>query len=109
MYQENARIISNALTELNIWHVGGKNSPYVWMECPGGLSSWDFFDDLLGRAQVLGTPGSGFGRNGEGFFRLTSFGTREDTLEAMERFRSVYGKVRTDGGKEEDVHAGRAS
>ena len=92
VYQENARIISDALTELNIWHVGGKNSPYVWMECPGGLSSWEFFDDLLNRAQVLGTPGSGFGRNGEGFFRLTSFGTREDTLEAMERFRSVYGR-----------------
>lgn len=92
VYQENARIISDALTELNIWHVGGRNSPYVWMECPGGLSSWEFFDELLSRAQVLGTPGSGFGRNGEGFFRLTSFGTREDTLEAMERFRSVYGR-----------------
>ncbi len=67
VYQENARIISDALTELNIWHVGGRNSPYVWMECPGGLSSWEFFDELLSRAQVLGTPGSGFGRNGEGF------------------------------------------
>lgn len=70
----------------------GKNSPYIWMECPGGRSSWEFFDDLLERAQVLGTPGSGFGRNGEGFFRLTAFGTPEDTAEAMERFRAVYGR-----------------
>lgn len=92
MYQSNARRISDTLEELDIWHVGGKNSPYIWMECPGGRSSWEFFDDLLERAQVLGTPGSGFGRNGEGFFRLTAFGTPEDTAEAMERFRAVYGR-----------------
>lgn len=92
VYQSNARRISDTLEELDIWHVGGKNSPYIWMECPGGRSSWEFFDDLLERAQVLGTPGSGFGRNGEGFFRLTAFGTPEDTAEAMERFRAVYGR-----------------
>ena len=92
VYQSNARRISDTLEELDIWHVGGKNSPYIWMECPGGRSSSEFFDDLLERAQVLGTPGSGFGRNGEGFFRLTAFGTPEDTAEAMERFRAVYGR-----------------
>ena len=90
VYQENARIISDTLTRLGIWHVGGENSPYLWLECPNGMDSWTFFDDLLERAHVVGTPGSGFGKNGDGFFRLTSFATREATEEAMRRFAEQY-------------------
>ena len=92
VYQENAGIITDTLTSLGIWHVGGKNSPYVWMQCPDGMKSWEFFDDLLDKAHVVGTPGSGFGKNGEGFFRLTAFGTKANTAEAMERIRMVYGR-----------------
>lgn len=92
IYQENARVISRALTELGIWHIGGKNSPYIWMQCPRNMDSWTFFDDLLSKAQVVGTPGAGFGKNGEGFFRLTAFGTPEGTREAMERIAVVYGR-----------------
>lgn len=90
-YQKNANIISDTLSRLGIWHVGGKNSPYIWMECPNHMSSWEFFDDLLSRANVVGTPGSGFGENGDGFFRLTSFGTEAATQKAMERIQKVYG------------------
>ncbi|MBR5031846.1 MAG: LL-diaminopimelate aminotransferase, partial [Clostridia bacterium] len=64
-------------------------APYIWMQCPGGLSSWGFFDMLLQKAQVVGTPGAGFGANGEGYFRLTAFGTREDTYEAVRRLETV--------------------
>ena len=90
VYLENARVITETLEELGIWHIGGKNSPYIWMRCPGGMKSWDFFDDLLQKANVAGTPGSGFGKNGEGFFRLTAFGTKENTKKAMERMKKVY-------------------
>ena len=86
-YKENAKLISLTLDECNIWHVGGKNSPYIWLKCPNNMKSWEFFDYLLENIQVVGTPGSGFGKNGEGFFRLTSFGSRENTKEAMERFK----------------------
>lgn len=92
IYQENAKIITETLTELGIWHVGGKNSPYIWMQCPNEMKSWEFFDDLLRKTQVAGTPGSGFGKNGEGFFRLTAFGTKDNTTEAMERIRKAYGR-----------------
>ena len=92
VYQENARIMTETLEELGIWHIGGKNSPYIWMQCPNGMTSWEFFDDLLEKANVVGTPGSGFGKNGEGFFRLTAFGTTANTREAMERMKKVYGK-----------------
>lgn len=92
VYRENARIMSQALQEMGIWFVGGSNSPYLWLECPNGMSSWEFFDDLLHRAHVVGTPGSGFGKNGEGFFRLTAFGTVENTREAMARMRKLYCK-----------------
>ena len=91
IYQNNAKVISAALTDLKIWHIGGKNSPYIWMQCPDGMDSWTFFDDLLHRAQVVGTPGAGFGKNGEGFFRLTAFGTPEAAREAMERIKRCYG------------------
>ncbi len=84
-YRGNAKIISDVLDGLGIWYTGGKNSPYIWMKCPNGMDSWSFFDYLLGNAAVVGTPGSGFGKNGEGYFRLTAFGTHENTSEAMHR------------------------
>ena len=86
-YKENARIISNTLKELGIWFTGGKNSPYIWFKCPGNMSSWKFFDYLLNKINIVGTPGSGFGKNGEDFFRLTAFGNKSDTIEAMKRLR----------------------
>ncbi|WP_294148675.1 LL-diaminopimelate aminotransferase [uncultured Clostridium sp.] len=90
VYQENAGVITQTLTELGIWYVGGKNSPYIWLQCPNGMKSWDFFDELLEKAHVVGTPGSGFGKNGEGFFRLSAFGTLENTREAMERMKKMW-------------------
>ena len=84
-YIVNARIIAELLTKKGISFTGGKNSPYLWLKCPGGMKSWDFFDFLLENAQVVGTPGAGFGDAGKGYFRLTSFGSRESTLEAVSR------------------------
>lgn len=92
-YQENARIISDALDELGIYYTGGKNSPYIWLECPKGMGSWEFFDLLLTKANVVGTPGAGFGKNGEGFFRLTSFGDREKTITAVERLKKLFAET----------------
>lgn len=91
VYMKNAKLISDTLNELNIWHTGGINSPYIWLKCPGG-DSWAFFDKLLKEANVVGTPGVGFGKNGEGFFRLTAFNNYENTLEAMRRIKSVLTK-----------------
>ena len=88
-YKENARIIASALDELGIYYTGGKNSPYIWLECPNGMGSWEFFDYLLQNAQVVGTPGEGFGKCGEGYFRLTSFGDRDNTIEAVERIKAL--------------------
>jgi len=88
-YLENARIIAETLTELGIWFTGGKNSPYIWLECPNKMSSWEFFDHLLQNFSVVGTPGAGFGNNGEGFFRLSAFGNRSNVTEAMERIRKL--------------------
>ena len=90
VYRENTRIMAETLKRLGIWFVGGKNSPYIWLKCPGGMDSWSFFDDLLRRAHVVGTPGAGFGKNGEGSFRLTAFGDAADTREAMQRIERVY-------------------
>ena len=89
VYQSNARLMHRVLKEAGVWHTGGVHSPYLWMKCPQGQSSWEFFDRLLEQAQVIGTPGCGFGAGGEGFFRLTAFGTPEDTAEAMERIRRM--------------------
>lgn len=89
-YRENAEIIIHSLKEMGFEICGGKNSPYIWFRVPNNQSSWDFFDELLEKANVVGTPGSGFGPSGEGYFRLTSFGTREKTIEAMERMRKIY-------------------
>jgi len=88
-YKENARIIADTLSKKNVYFIGGINSPYIWMKCPGCASSWDFFDMLLEKIYVVGTPGVGFGKNGEGFFRLTAFSTKENTTEAMERLSSI--------------------
>ena len=89
-YKENAKIISDVLKKHNIWHIGGQHSPYIWLKCPNNMKSWEFFDYLLENIQVVGTPGSGFGRNGEGYFRLTSFGSRENTKEAIERMDKLF-------------------
>ncbi len=88
-YMENAKIISNVLKEKNIWFVGGENSPYIWLKCPNGMSSWEFFDYLLNEANIVGTPGAGFGVNGEGYFRLTAFGSRENVIEATKRIMEI--------------------
>ena len=74
------------------WFTGGENSPYIWHKVPDGMTSWEFFDYLLNEAEVVGTPGSGFGKNGEGFFRLTAFGTLEKTQEAMECLKKLLKK-----------------
>lgn len=89
-YKENAKIISDTLEKCNISHTGGKHSPYIWLKCPNNMTSWEFFDYLLENIQVVGTPGSGFGKNGEGYFRLTSFGSKENTIEAMQRFEKLF-------------------
>ena len=85
VYKQNAQVLMDALDSVGVWYSGGKNAPYVWMQCPGGLTSWEFFDKLLNEEQVIGTPGSGFGECGEGYFRLTAFNTPEKTAEAAKR------------------------
>lgn len=91
-YRRNAKVITDTLDSLGIWYTGGKNSPYVWMECPNNMNSWDFFDYLLKNAGVVGTPGEGFGNNGKNFFRLTAFSTYENTQEAMRRLIEMLKK-----------------
>ena len=92
-YLENAKIILNTLMELDIWHTGGEDAPYIWLKCPGGMSSWGFFDSLLEKANIVGTPGVGYGNQGEGFFRLTAFASRENTVKAMNRMKSTFSFV----------------
>ena len=89
-YQENALIIADTLKRKNIRFFGGIHSPYIWFECPDGMESWQFFDYLLENAQVVGTPGAGFGENGKHYFRLTSFNNHENTIEAMKRFEHLF-------------------
>ncbi len=91
-YQENAKILMDALDECGINYFGGKNSPYIWLKCPDNMGSWEFFDKLLEEANVVGTPGEGFGENGKGYLRLTSFSTHENTREAMERLKKLLNK-----------------
>ena len=88
-YKRNAKIIADTLKKHNIYFTGGIHSPYIWLKCPNNMKSWEFFDFLLEKIQVVGTPGAGFGKNGEGFFRLTSFNTYENTLEAMKRLDGI--------------------
>ncbi|MFI3229908.1 MAG: aminotransferase class I/II-fold pyridoxal phosphate-dependent enzyme, partial [Bacillota bacterium] len=89
-YLGNAKIMADTLDKLGIWYTGGTNSPYIWLKC--GEDSWTFFDKLLNEANVVGTPGSGFGKCGEGYFRLTAFNTRENTIEAMSRVADIFNK-----------------
>lgn len=89
-YLENAKIIKEGLEKAGFTVFGGVNSPYIWLKVPDGMKSWEFFDELLERANVVGTPGSGFGPSGEGYFRLTAFGTRENTIEAIDRIIKVF-------------------
>jgi LL-diaminopimelate aminotransferase len=89
-YMENARIIRDGLEALGLTTYGGVNAPYIWAQTPGKRTSWEFFDLLLNNIQVVGTPGSGFGQAGEGFFRFTAFGNRENTIEAVERLKTIH-------------------
>lgn len=89
-YRKNADIVTQTLDALKIWYTGGKNSPYIWLRCPDGMSSWDFFDHLLGTAGIVGTPGAGFGKNGEHYFRLTAFSSYENTVKAMELLKGLW-------------------
>ena len=91
-YQENARIIAATMDELGIQYTGGINSPYIWLKCPNNMGSWEFFDYILKEIAVVGTPGEGFGKNGAGWFRLTAFGDRDNTIEAMERLKNLLKK-----------------
>ena len=88
-YMENAKIIKEGLKEAGYTVFGGVNAPYIWLKTPDGISSWEFFDKLLSEANVVGTPGVGFGPSGEGYFRLTAFGTKENTIEAIERIKNM--------------------
>ena len=88
-YRTNAAVIAKALEDCGVWYCGGKNSPYIWLKCPGGMDSWQFFDWLLANAGVVGTPGAGFGACGEGYFRLTAFGDAERTREAAARIKAA--------------------
>ena len=90
-YKENARILTDALDRIGIWYCGGKNAPYIWLRCPDGMGSWEFFDLLLQKIQVVGTPGEGFGACGEGYFRFSTFGSREDTARAADRLIGLLG------------------
>ena len=89
-YMANAKVMAETFDSLGIKYTGGKNSPYIWFKCPFGMGSWEFFDKLLNEAEVVGTPGEGFGKNGNGWFRLTAFNTLENTKEAMERFKKLF-------------------
>lgn len=91
-YLDNAAIMIKTFEKLKISYTGGTDSPYIWFRCPDGMGSWEFFHKLLNEAEVVGTPGEGFGKNGEGWFRMTAFGSREKTVEAMERFEKMLRK-----------------
>ena len=86
---ENAKALSELFDEKGIYYTGGKSSPYIWFKCPNNMGSWEFFEFLLTKANVVGTPGVGFGTQGEGYFRITSFGTHEKTKEAIERLKKI--------------------
>ncbi len=92
VYKNNARVIMQALDKVGLWYCGGKNAPYIWCKCPNGMTSWEFFDYLLENIQVVGTPGVGFGENGEGYFRFTTFGDVEDTKESAKRLIKLLGE-----------------
>ena len=91
IYKKNAKVLMAALDKLDIWYCGGKNAPYIWLKCPSGMGSWEFFDYLLQEVQVIGTPGEGFGKCGEGYFRFSTFGSPEDTERAAELLVQLLG------------------
>lgn len=91
VYKNNGKCLMEALDKLGIWYCGGKNAPYIWLKCPKGMDSWQFFDYLLNEIQVVGTPGEGFGACGEGYFRFSTFGSPEDTKEAARRLVELLG------------------
>ena len=91
-YQENARVIREGLTEAGLTCFGGVNAPYIWLKTPDGMGSWEFFDKLLKEANVVTTPGAGFGPSGEGYIRLTAFGDADATKEAVARIRTMLGR-----------------
>ena len=97
-YMDNARVIREGLERAGLTVHGGRNAPYIWIRTPGGISSWDFFDRLLAEAQVIGVPGSGFGPSGEGYFRVTAFGSPADSAEAVERIARCLAGSRADVG-----------
>jgi LL-diaminopimelate aminotransferase len=92
VYRHNGEVFTAAIDQLKLFYTGGRNSPYIWMKCPDGKGSWAFFDELLERADIICTPGSGFGQSGEGYVRFSMFGTPEDTEEAARRMTALYGK-----------------
>jgi len=92
VYKNNAKMLMQTLDKLGIWYCGGKNAPYIWLKCPRGMSSWEFFDYLLEEIQLIGTPGAGFGACGEGYFRFSAFGDSEDTKIAAERLYNLLSK-----------------
>jgi len=89
----NAKLIREGLTSIGMKVYGGVNAPYVWAKTPGNTTSWQFFDELLSKAHVVGTPGSGFGASGEGYFRLSAFNSRENVEEALRRIKQTLGTV----------------
>ena len=89
-YKENAKYMKQELEKIGFITYGGENSPYIWLKLPNGIDSWRFFDKLLNEVAVVGTPGVGFGKYGEGFFRLTAFSSREDTIEAIDRITKIF-------------------
>ena len=91
IYKNNAKILMEALDRVGIWYTGGKNAPYIWLKCPNGMGSWEMFDYLLENAQIVGTPGEGFGSCGEGYFRFSTFGSLEDTKLAAQRLVEMFG------------------
>ncbi len=92
VYKNNARVLMDAFDRLGIWYTGGKNAPYLWIRCPGYMGSWEFFDYLLEKIQVIGTPGEGFGACGEGYFRFSTFGDPDDTKEAAARILDLLSR-----------------
>ncbi|MBQ9517684.1 MAG: LL-diaminopimelate aminotransferase [Eubacterium sp.] len=90
VYKNNAKVLMQALDKVGITYCGGKNAPYIWLKCPNGMSSWEFFDYLLNNIQVVGTPGAGFGENGDGYFRFTTFGNPDDTALAAQKIVELF-------------------
>ena len=102
-YRQNAAVIAAALDEAGVWYCGGKNSPYIWLRCPGNMKSWEFFDWLLENCGVVGTPGVGFGECGEGYFRLTAFGDAEKTKIAAQRIKAAIQALKAAGELAENI------